>query len=157
MESTSNWKLPWDGGCRCGHVRLRVTRAPLISTACHCTGCQRMSASAFSLSLVLPADGLEVRSGQPVRGGLRQAPARHMFCPDCMSWMFTHIDGLEGLVNLRATLLDDARWFQPFIETYTCEKLPWAQTSAAHAFEKFPEPREYEGLIHEFAARGAHP
>ena len=43
------WKLPWNGGCRCGAVRLRVTKPPLLAAACHCTGCQSMSASAFSL------------------------------------------------------------------------------------------------------------
>ena len=65
------WKLPWEGGCRCGAVRIRVTKPPLLAMACHCTGCQRMSASAFSLTLTLPADGFAVTRGEPVIGGLQ--------------------------------------------------------------------------------------
>ena len=30
-----DWKLPWEGGCRCGEVRFRVTAPPLLSAACH--------------------------------------------------------------------------------------------------------------------------
>jgi len=44
------WDLPWEGGCRCGAVRLRVTKPPLLTGICHCTGCRRMSGSAFSLT-----------------------------------------------------------------------------------------------------------
>jgi hypothetical protein len=37
--TVDDWKLPWDGGCRCGEVRVRVTKPPLLAGACHCTGC----------------------------------------------------------------------------------------------------------------------
>jgi hypothetical protein len=43
-----------EGGCRCGRVRLKITKRPLLTMACHCTGCQRMSSSAFSLSAAIP-------------------------------------------------------------------------------------------------------
>ena len=65
------WKLPWEGGCRCGAVRIRVTRPPMLTGACHCTGCQTMSASAYSLTVTVPADGFEVMKGEPVLGGLK--------------------------------------------------------------------------------------
>ena len=150
------WKLPWEGGCRCGRVRLRVTASPLLAMACHCTGCQSMSSSAFSLSLAIPTPGFHLVSGEVVVGGLH-GPAKHMFCGHCMTWMFTRPEGLDSFVNLRPSMLDDHRWFAPFIETYTSEKLPWASTPAVHSFEKFPEMTAYEGLIREFAERGARP
>ena len=152
----SDWKLPWEGGCRCGRVRLRVTLPPLLTMACHCTGCQRMSSSAYSLSVALPSQGLEVLSGEPVVGGLRGA-TRHMFCPSCLTWMFTHPEGMDSIVNLRPTMLDDASWYVPFIETYTVEGLPWASTPAAHSYERFPQMHEYEGLLRGFAERGTRP
>jgi hypothetical protein len=43
----NEWKLPWQGGCRCNQVRFDISRPPLLTMACHCTGCQRMSASAY--------------------------------------------------------------------------------------------------------------
>ena len=39
---------------------------------------------------------------------------------------FTRAQGIENFVNLRPTMLDDASWFAPFIETCTNEWLPWA-------------------------------
>ena len=147
-------KLPAEGGCRCGEVRLRISAPPLLTMACHCTGCQKMSASAFSLSAAIPAAGFAVTQGEPVIGGLHGA-ARHYFCPHCKSWMFTRMEGLDAFVNLRATMLDDPSWFSPFVETYVSEKLPWATTGAAHSFPKFPAMEDFGGLMGEYAARAA--
>ena len=66
----SGWNLPWEGGCRCGRTRVRVGAPPLLAAACHCAGCQRMTASAFSLTLVTPSEGFEVIAGDPVIGGV---------------------------------------------------------------------------------------
>jgi hypothetical protein len=148
-----DWNLPWDGGCRCGQLRLRVSAPPLLTMACHCTGCQRMTASAFSLSAAIPSEGFAVTKGEPVIGGLHDPAARHYFCPHCMSWMYTRPQGLDWFVNLRATMLDDPGWFAPFIETCTNEKLPWAATPAVHSFEAFPAFGEYEGLLKAYAAQ----
>ncbi len=141
-----------EGVCRCGRLRFRVTGQPILTMACHCTGCQRMTASAFSLSALYPSDRFEVVSGEPVIGGLH-GPTRHFFCPHCMSWSFTRPEGLDAFVNVRVTLLDDARSFTPFIETYTCEALPWATTPAIHRFEKLPPQERYGELIAEFRER----
>ena len=148
-------KWPQEGACRCGAVRLRISAPPLLTMACHCTGCQRMSASAFSLSAAIPTEAFAVTKGAPVRGGLGEGPIHHFFCPQCMSWLFTRADGMDGFVNLRATMLDDARWFAPFIETWTAEKLPWATTPATHSFERFPPLEAYEALMRDYAAARA--
>jgi hypothetical protein len=150
-----DWKLPWDGGCRCGAVRVRVTKPPLIAMACHCAGCQSMSASAYSLTLTIPSDGFEVTAGDPVLGGLDRD--MHYFCASCMTWMFTRPRSMDGFVNLRPTMLDDHAWFVPYIESFIAEKLPWATTPAMHSFERFPDPGDYGPLIAEYAERGARP
>jgi hypothetical protein len=150
-----DWNLPWDGGCRCGAVRLRVTKPPLLAAACHCAGCQSMSASAFSLSLAIPADGFEIVEGEPVLGGLNRD--MHHFCPRCLTWMFTRPIGMDWLVNLRPSMLDDHGWFSPFVETFTGEKLPWAETPARHSFETMPELAAFGPLIHAYAAEGVRP
>jgi len=152
----SDWKLPWAGHCRCERIAFRITLPPLLSMACHCTGCQRMSSSAFSLSLAIPTPGFELTKGEPVIGGLHGA-SQHLFCGWCMTWLFTRPEGLDAFVNVRPTMLDDARWFAPFIETHTAEKLPWAATGAAHSFPKLPAMGDYDGLIREYAAHGARP
>ncbi len=143
-----------EGGCRCDAVRFRVTRDPLMTTACHCRGCQRMSSSAFSLTGIFPSEGFEITKGEPVLGGLRGPDSHHFFCPECMTWLFTRPERLPHILNVRATLLDDATWFAPFMETFTRTKLPWAHTGALRSFTEFPAPDAYEGLIKELAALG---
>jgi hypothetical protein len=150
------WNLPWEGGCRCGQVRLKISSPPLLTMACHCSGCQRMSSSAFSLSAAIPSDGFSVTEGAPVIGGLH-GPSRHYFCPHCMSWMFTRPEGLDWFVNLRPTMLDDAAWFAPFIETWTSERLAWATTPAVHSFQTIPSFDDFEGLMKGFAEQPEKP
>ncbi|WP_394825779.1 GFA family protein [Pendulispora albinea] len=147
--------LPMLGGCRCDRVRIRVTKAPLITTACHCNGCQRMSSSAFSLTALFPADAFEVTQGDPVIGGLHGPDAHHFFCAHCMTWMFTRPAALPHIVNVRPTMLDEHAWFAPFLETFTKTKLPWAVTGAVHSFEEFPPMEAYEALLQAFASHGA--
>lgn len=150
----SRLTIPQEGGCRCGQVRLKISAPPILTMACHCTGCQKMSSSAYSLSAAIPAEGFEVIAGEPVIGGLHGA-SRHYFCPHCMTWMFTRPEGMDWFVNLRPTMLDDTSGLAPFIETFTSEKLPFAATGAVHSYETFPPMEAYEGLVQEFAERSA--
>lgn len=140
------------GACLCGKVRFQFTGDPLVTMACHCTGCQRMTASAFSLSALVRARDFTVTDGEPVLGALRGA-TRHFFCPSCLSWLFTRPD--DGFVNVRATLLDDPRWATPFMETYVCERLDWVRTPAAHSFERWPQAADYPRMIAAFAEQTA--
>jgi hypothetical protein len=158
-RSTRVWKMTdgnprTTGRCRCGQVQIEVVSEPLITMACHCTGCQRMTASAFSLSTLYSSKGFKVTSGELVIGGLHGA-TRHYFCPHCMSWLFTCPEGLNEFVNVRATMMEDAQSFRPYIETYTNEKLPWVKTPAVHSFNKFPSPEDFPALLSEFADRSA--
>lgn len=150
----SNPSLPSEGGCRCGRVRLRINAKPLLTMACHCTGCQRMSSSAYSLSVAVPSEGFEVTQGEPVIGGLH-GTSRHYFCSYCMTWMYTKTEGLDWFVNLRPTMLDEPGWFTPFIETWTSEKLPWATTPAVHSYAALPALDEYQRLVKEYMEGGA--
>lgn len=142
-------ELPVRGTCRCGEVHMRISAQPILTMACHCRGCQKMSASAFSLSVAIPAAGFEVVRGEPVIGGMRAPELRHFFCPQCMSWMFTRFR--PEFVNVRATMLDDVSWFAPFIETWTKTKLPWVTTPAVHSYAEFPALEEYAHLTTEFS------
>lgn len=111
-----------------------------------------MTGGPCSLSALVPADAFEVTRGDPVVGGLKGPEVDHMFCPECMSWVFTRVmDG--AFVNVRSVMFDDPSGTAPFVEVYLCEKLPWVATSAPHRFERFPEPDAYPALMAEYAAQ----
>ena len=147
--------LPAEGGCRCGSVRFRVTRAPLFTSACHCRGCQRMTGGAFSLSAAIPEEGFEPLGAETVAGGADKAFG-HRFCPDCLSWVWTKHPMMQGFVNLRASMLDDPSWARPYLETWASERLPFASAGAVRSFEGFPPAEEFPGLLAGYAdwARG---
>lgn len=152
----SDWKLPWSAACMCGRVRMRITAPPVISMACHCTGCQRLTSGAYSLSLMIPASAFELEGPTEI-GGLHRPESVHHFCAHCKNWLYTV--GIAGgqFVNFRPAMLEDASWVVPLIESYVSEKLPGVETGAKHSFARFPEREQYPALMAEFASQGARP
>ena len=147
-------KLPVDGACMCGHVRMRISAPPMITMACHCAGCQKLSASAFSLSVMIPGAGFEVSEGEPVVGALH-GKNPYMYCPHCLNWLFTRIGGMDEFVNVRPTMFNVPEWSTPFIESKVRDKLTWATTSAKHSFDDFPTPDQYGPLMAEYTAQAS--
>lgn len=141
-----------NGHCRCGEVSFKITSKPMITMACHCTGCQKMTSSAFSLSSLFPSSAFSVTAGDVVIGGLR-GNTRHLFCGYCMSWLFTRPEGMDEFINIRSVMLEGARTYKPFVETYTDEKLEWANTGAEHSFCKFPSQERFPELLQEYAQK----
>jgi len=125
-----------EGGCRCGRVRFRVTGNALVTMACHCTGCQRMTASAYSLSGLYPAEAFAVIEGEPVIGGLH-GPTRHFHCDHCKSWLFTRPEGLDAFVNIRTTMLDARMSARPSSRPIPRKRCPGPRLALRTAIQNF--------------------
>ncbi|MEW2914347.1 GFA family protein [Leisingera sp. JC11] len=145
--------FPMTGTCRCGAAAIEVSAPPVLTAACHCRGCQKMSASAFSLTAMFPAEAFSVLHGAPVIGGAKGEELAHYCCPECLTWMFTRISAVEAFVNVRPTMFEDTSWFRPFIETWTAARHPFVQVAAKHSFEHFPSMEEFGGLLEAYAAQ----
>jgi len=65
--------------------------------------------------------------------------------------LFTRPAETDAVVGVRSSMMDNARQFVPFMETWTSEKLPWAQTGATHSFAQFPPPDALGSLAQGFA------
>lgn len=115
-----------------------------------------MTSGAYSLGMAIPPAGLAVTGAEPVLGGAKTPGIRHMFCPECLSWIYTDFPEM-GFVSVRASLLDDASWFVPFVETQTAEKLPGAETGATISYQRFPEIEAWQDLTERFAREGRRP
>ncbi|MHB1869341.1 MAG: GFA family protein [Steroidobacteraceae bacterium] len=129
-------------------VRICIAAAPILTMTCHCSGCQRMSASAFSLSAAFPSGGFVVGSRKPVLGGLHNPEPGYYCCRQCMRWMFARFS--PEFVNVQATLLENAAWFSPFIESWTKTPRPWARTPMTHSYAEFSAAEDYSKLTAEF-------
>lgn len=152
----TDWNLPWTAHCRCERTELQITQPPMGTMACHCTGCQRMSASAFSLSIAFPPGAVKVTKGETEIGGLHGADVKHFHCTYCKAWMYTQPAAIP-LVNVRATMLDDHAWVRPMVETWTSEGFAWAKTGAKHSFPKLPPDEFWPAAMEEFATGDIHP
>jgi hypothetical protein len=76
-----------EGRCLCAAVRLRATRAPLRTLACHCTFCQRLTGTAFHVESIFAAaavefDGAELRTWEHV-SDTSGKKVFVQFCPRC--------------------------------------------------------------------------
>ena len=126
----------------------------MLTLACHCTGCQRMTASAFSLSEGYSEDDFRITKGETVLGGIHGG-TRHHHCDRCKSWIYTQPEGVPGFVNVRSTLFDDPRADKPFVEVYLSEALPWAEIGAEHRYDTLPDADRWPEFINAFAEHQA--
>lgn len=74
------------GGCQCGGIRYEIAGTPVETYICHCVECQKQSASAFGVSVIVRSDDFRITAGKPSRwsrptdsGGTLDC----FFCPDC--------------------------------------------------------------------------
>ena len=115
------------GGCQCGSVRFRVEGPPLGLYVCHCRECQKQSASAFGLSLVVARSGFSFISGQP-RAWSRTTDSggrlNCYFCTDCGSRLFHESAPSSDTVTIKAGCLDEPVDLSSAVHIWTKRKVP---------------------------------
>ncbi len=125
--------LPLTGGCQCAAVRYEIAHVPLAVYACHCTHCQRITSSAFSIGVVVPDAAFRLTAGVPRTAPDQVADSGRIktrwICPDCGTWLFgnpwpgTSYPGPVRIV--RGGTLDDAPRLRPGMHYWTRSKQPW--------------------------------
>ena len=114
-------KLPLTGGCQCGAVRYEIDAEPLTVIACHCTECQRQTASAFGMTIPVPRESLKITKGTPAHWE-RTAESGNIvgaaFCADCGVRLY-HEPANRALLNVKPGTLDDASWIAPVGHIWT--------------------------------------
>src|SRR5262252_5484191 len=58
-------QIPLIGGCQCGKLRYELSEMPRLVYCCHCTTCQKITASAFSISVVVIEEAFHLTAGHP--------------------------------------------------------------------------------------------
>ena len=58
-------EVPQTGGCQCGAIRYEIREAPHLVYTCHCTECQRLTGSAFSMALAVSAGVFHFAGTEP--------------------------------------------------------------------------------------------
>ena len=115
------------GGCQCGNLRYEITGEPGKLYACHCLECRKLTASAFSMSLMVRVADFRVTSGTPQIWS-RPADSGNtldcMFCPNCGSRVMHATQGNDEWLVVKPGSLDDPFDYSTAIHIWTARKLP---------------------------------
>jgi membrane protein len=139
--------LPLTGQCRCGRIRYQVSVPPRFIFACHCTDCQQLSSSAFSLGMAVAEDGFALQGDPDVweKTGESGGRSKQYTCPICAGWTHTIAQAAPGAVIVRPSTLEDHSWVRPIAQIYTRSALPWALLQVPLSYEtEFKDPKPLE-------------
>ena len=117
--------MGFTGGCQCGAVRYAVSADPLEVYVCHCRECQKQSASAFGISVIVPAAAFELKQGR-LRAWSRPTDSGSTlvcsFCEICGTRIH-HTDGRETNISVKGGSLDEPVDLSAAVHIWTKRKL----------------------------------
>jgi hypothetical protein len=117
------------GQCHCGAIRYEAEIDPARVSACHCTDCQRLSGSAYRVSVPAPKETFRLLTGTPrvyfktADSGNKRA---HTFCPDCGSPIYSSAISDPPMYSLRVGCLDQRAQLPPAKQIWCRSSLDWA-------------------------------
>ncbi len=117
------------GRCLCGEVTFEISGDLIATAVCHCDRCQRQGGSAFSVNLVVHESQLHVdgemktyvETGENNDGEY----VRRRFCGSCGSPIVSEIVESNGIVAVKAGVLDEKADVLPTLEVWCVDKQPW--------------------------------
>jgi hypothetical protein len=115
------------GGCQCGAVRYVIAGAPLELYVCHCRECQKQSASAFGISVIVRRADFRLEQGavsfwaRPTDSGRTLTCA---FCPGCGSRLWHQGEDSAAPISVKGGSLDLPPDLSAAVHIWTARKLP---------------------------------
>ncbi|KAF4880568.1 hypothetical protein CGCSCA1_v000594 [Colletotrichum siamense] len=97
------------GGCICGGVRYTAELNNAAKAVCHCKPCQRRTASAFSVNVIIPRSAFKITQGitrsYPHLGDSGKLYHSH-FCGNCGASTHGVPDASTSVLAIKAGSLD---------------------------------------------------
>ena len=106
------------GRCHCGSIRYEASVDPERTAICHCTDCQRLTGSAYRVSV--PAD----------EGSFRLTAGEPSFCPRCGSPLYTYDADHPKVYGLRVGCIDGREALVPRRQKWCRSALAWTESLA---------------------------
>lgn len=136
-----NTNYPIQGSCQCGEITYQLFKPPLMIVACHCTECQKLSTSAFSITAVVNSNAIEFQGN--LKDWSRIADSGNVnaakFCPTCGNRIYHYNPNEPDKIKLKPSNLSDTSIIKPTVHVWTSEKQDWYQLpDDVKIFEKQP-------------------
>jgi hypothetical protein len=121
------------GSCHCGHIRYEAAVDPQRTTICHCTDCQKLTGTAYRVSVAADEGSLRLLAGQPsvyVKLGDSGARRAQAFCPNCGSPLYTYDADDPKIYGLRVGCIDERTALVPRKQKWCRSALAWTESLA---------------------------
>jgi hypothetical protein len=127
------------GGCQCGAARYAISSPPLRLFVCHCRECQKQSASAFGMSLIVRRAAVALTQGETRTWSRKADSGRTVVCTFCgaCGTRLWHAKAGFDVVSIKGGSLDEPLDFSRAMHAWTSRKLPGVVIPAAA--RQFPE------------------
>jgi hypothetical protein len=118
-----------DGQCHCGHVRYEAEIDPDKVTICHCTDCQRLTGSAYRVTVTADSDKIKLTANPPklyTKYGQNGRARLLSFCSECGSPLFSTGEGKDAArTGIRVGTINQRRELRPKRQIWCRSALPW--------------------------------
>ena len=116
-----------DGACHCGALGYEADIDPEKVGVCHCTDCQTLGGTAFSLFVQVPKEALRLRREPRIyvktaESGNRRAQA---FCPECGTRLYAAAEKDPQVFNIRVGTVRQRAQLRPKVQLWCRSALPW--------------------------------
>ena len=121
------------GSCHCGGVRYEAAVDPARTAICHCTDCQKLTGSAYRVSVPAQQGSFRLLAGKPsvyIKVGDNGARRAQAFCPSCGSPLYTYDADDPEVFGLRIGCIDERAWLVPTKQKWCRSALPWTESLA---------------------------
>ena len=130
MSSENQISFPVTGSCQCKQVQYSVQQAPSVTVVCHCIDCQKLSAGAFSMTMIMSRENLQITTGElevfdrPAASG---NTARCYFCKVCGNRIYHENPDKPGMIRLKPGTLDNTDVIKPDMHVWTSSAQKWVR------------------------------
>jgi hypothetical protein len=115
------------GGCQCGAVRYEIRGKPVSLYVCHCRECQKQSASAFGISVIVKRSDFRLLRGEMnfwSRATDSGGTLCCAFCPACGSRVWHEGIDATDTISVKGGSMDEPPDLRSACHIWTARKLP---------------------------------
>jgi len=118
-----------DGSCHCGAITYEAELDPASVGICHCTDCQKLSASAFRTIGMAKKGAFLLLNGKPkiyIKTGDSGNQREQAFCENCGSGIYSASPGDDPKVhNIRMGTVNQRDQFPPQFQLWCRSAQSW--------------------------------
>jgi len=129
------------GKCLCGNVTFSADTDIKMMANCHCDDCRAATGAAFGTLLFVDEAAVEISGSPKVFSHTADSGAamEKVFCSNCGSQMFGRNSNRQGMLTVRAGVVDQKELVKPGVNVYLSSKIPSTPVDPdLKGFEKMP-------------------